>query len=1749
TGNYTPMWSQAQPARFFPGNIEDFNFVGAPYVARGDGCGFSDFSYYDTSVPGQNCCSAKSFDSPDGCNGNGKVSYDLGAVWVDQVGELIAWRIAGAYAKDGVENMSICDGQNRSTAFVVEFDIDDNETTGCNNGAGEGCYPGADYQIWFFPDDNTTLFGYYNGTNSYGIAFEPNVSLSANATWVWYNCSSTDNKERGITIIVNKTAAFGNTTPKLNFETNTFNTTEATTNPIDQLTDYSGGALDPWLFMGPGVDEGACYQWDHTNQTTCENNTEGIPCLWTPFGPPGDDGLCDPDFASFSSGVSCFTLDDQTTCEDNANNGVGFCHWEPDVTQPNGSVGVCVEDFLPSEFGDVDCDSECFFCFTEAQCNNSEANGGREWGGCTWYTDPFNPGGWCDVKGIKTGCSASPRDCFTQADCTAAGWSWDSTWSTCLKQATDEVCFNGVDDNLDGNIDCEDPTCEHAKSCGALIDTLTGTYAGFSPDEALLMKLTSGLGPVLYLGDDDRNDQGDPGVNIVAFAIGVANLGLGMGVMTENLTDLISCNGTVANRTFLYLIDNDAVNTTGCNVTYDGVPHDGYEYLVQYGNFSITNESGQQHVLRACYNGSWVTRDAVVLSPPGGDGPGGPGGDPGAPPSLPMECQTDIEFPDYPAVVLIEKADIGNPQGDIRFAGLVLNGSDVNLSNLTPADTITDLYYTPGTMDFEPVDCFEEPTKCGTEFMILGGGEFMPIEDCLAPGDEDLDGQSNCDDPDCSLLPQCSGFYDPATDKTRPRVTLSTKKEFTDAAFIKWVTDEPTNGSIKWYWNNSECTNANSTLEDLGDPTTTFDDFRPWHEVPLDAFTLGAPLAPSSTYYYKLTSIDRAGNTALSACLNLTTSNATTNVSLVLNFTGNGTPDDFLGNLSIDINGTVLGPDSASQFEDGVAGVNMTITNPTANSSVNWSITLVDIAFNDPGIFDFTEDLAGDATGERGDFIGMKHDEWLNLVQKLGADYLVIRVPNPGDQLFHCLNNGTNCTDVTNTEGVQKLGGGAEYSEWKVPTTLGFSSYSTGNPVNKTYTLNYTNLTDATVAANVNENASILLLLNHTTNSTETYNFTLDLPANVTGWVNGSTTLVNVTLATNETKQLNVTVQGSSGGVYTFSVYGVLANDSSVILNSSSDLTMTLNVTDLTPPVISGPTNHSITETTAVINWTTDEAANGSVNYGTTPALGTKTSNTTLATTHSFTLTGLSPSTLYYYNVTSCDANGNCATSGPKNFTTTTDVTAPSVTLVTPADALRTNSAPITINCSATDAIALNNITLLIWNASNTLDYTNTVAATGTSDNAQWSFTPTSDGNYTWNCRAGDTSDNHGAAAANRSFTYDTTPPTTSDDAPSGWQTSAFVVTLTPSDSGVGTNYTTYTLDGGAATNGTQVNITTEGNHTITYYSVDALGNTESTRTVSAALDLNAPRLDLTNPADNAVTASTITFNCNASDTVNLTSLTLLVWNSSGALDYTNTITSTAANISGEWNVTPSSDGVFTWNCRAADVASRTTNATANRTVTYDTTSPTSTINSPANNSFTSDTTPTITFTLVDELDGTMAYIVYVDGSSDATGTATNNTPTNVTLSTLSTGDHAIRVQATDDAGNTANSSLLNLTVDTTSPVLNITYPPDNVTLTTNYTLINWTANDTNLDSSVLNVDYGWFTATRTGTINSVNVTNLTGGWHTYTVTVNDSAANTASDTRNFFVDVPVNLTNFTTELEASTGLSDVEIVDAVNPA
>lgn len=94
-----------------------------------------------------------------------------------------------------------------------------------------------------------------------------------------------------------------------------------------------------------------------------------------------------------------------------------------------------------------------------------------------------------------------------------------------------------------------------------------------------------------------------------------------------------------------------------------------------------------------------------------------------------------------------------------------------------------------------------------------------------------------------------------------------------------------------------------------------------------------------------------------------------------------------------------------------------------------------------------------------------------------------------------------------------------------------------------------------------------------------------------------------------------------------------------------------------TPPVISGINVSSVTDLAGTVSWTTDKPATSRVVFGITTAYGSTTPvDVKLATSHSITLAGLTPSTIYHFKVTSQDSSGNEMISQDQTFTTRSTV-------------------------------------------------------------------------------------------------------------------------------------------------------------------------------------------------------------------------------------------------------------------------------------------------------------------------------------------------------------------------------------------------------------------------------------------------------------------------------------------------------------
>ncbi|MGH9560005.1 MAG: fibronectin type III domain-containing protein, partial [Terracidiphilus sp.] len=116
--------------------------------------------------------------------------------------------------------------------------------------------------------------------------------------------------------------------------------------------------------------------------------------------------------------------------------------------------------------------------------------------------------------------------------------------------------------------------------------------------------------------------------------------------------------------------------------------------------------------------------------------------------------------------------------------------------------------------------------------------------------------------------------------------------------------------------------------------------------------------------------------------------------------------------------------------------------------------------------------------------------------------------------------------------------------------------------------------------------------------------------------------------------------------------YRVLSTNSTGQQSVSGDMTFTTSVAS-GGPVISNVSGTPISTSSAVIAWTTDEHSTSQVQYGLTTNYGSwSAQNSTLMSSHSQTLSGLTPGTVYHFRVISINGAGEQSVSGDYTFRT-----------------------------------------------------------------------------------------------------------------------------------------------------------------------------------------------------------------------------------------------------------------------------------------------------------------------------------------------------------------------------------------------------------------------------------------------------------------------------------------------------------------
>jgi PGF-pre-PGF domain-containing protein len=144
-----------------------------------------------------------------------------------------------------------------------------------------------------------------------------------------------------------------------------------------------------------------------------------------------------------------------------------------------------------------------------------------------------------------------------------------------------------------------------------------------------------------------------------------------------------------------------------------------------------------------------------------------------------------------------------------------------------------------------------------------------------------------------------------------------------------------------------------------------------------------------------------------------------------------------------------------------------------------------------------------------------------------------------------------------------------------------------------------------------------------------------------------------------------------------------------------------------------------------------------------------------ISNTSNYTLTG-------YFNITAVyPETQNYSRSSKTHFITVQETTIPPISYkIAPQSNSNSSNRTQIFQINSTDS-ALKNATLYLWNSSNSAIHNNATNLSGTFAQTNWAYNFTSDGNYTWNAFACDTSSNcNWTSNGNWSLVIDTVKPT-----------------------------------------------------------------------------------------------------------------------------------------------------------------------------------------------------------------------------------------------------------------------------------------------------------------------------------------------------------------------------------------------------
>ncbi|WP_255442010.1 Ig-like domain-containing protein [Corallococcus sp. Z5C101001] len=640
----------------------------------------------------------------------------------------------------------------------------------------------------------------------------------------------------------------------------------------------------------------------------------------------------------------------------------------------------------------------------------------------------------------------------------------------------------------------------------------------------------------------------------------------------------------------------------------------------------------------------------------------------------------------------------------------------------------------------------------------------------------------------------------------------------------------------------------------------------------------------------------------------------------------------------------------------------------------------------------------------------------------------------------------------------------------------------------------------------------------------------------ITTPANGATvTNPNVTVtgtATNATS-VTVTFQGTNygpitvtGGNWSQALPGPLANGTYTVTATSTNGTTTSTQASSTftvagPTVaITTPANGSTISTSSVT--VTGTAANATsvtvtfqgTNYGPITVTG---GNWT------YSLPGnLTNGT---YTVTAVSSNGTTS-STTASSTFTVNVAAPTVAISTPANGSLLNTPNVTVTGTSTNATSV------------TVTFQGTnygpITVNGAGNWSQALPGPLADGTYTVTAVSSNSAGTN-STPASTTFTVDQTPPTVAISTPvNGSTINTPNVTVTGTSSGA--SYVTLTFEG-ASYGPISVDASgnwsyalpgplAEGDYTVTAVAVDAAGNTSTPATSTFTVDVTAPTVAISSPANGSVVGT---------NTVTVTGT------SSGATSVTLTYNGTnygpiPVDASGNWTYAlpvTLAEGTYTVTATATDAAGN-ISTPATTTFDVDLTVPTVAISTPANGTSVNTSTVTVTGTTTNATSVTLTF----DGASygpiavDGSGHWSYALP-----GPLAEGSYTVTAVSMNGAGTNSATASSTFTVDLTPPTVAITTPGDGSTIGTDTVTITGTSTGaTSVTVTYNGTTYGPIPVDGSGNWSYTLPVSLTDGTYTVTATATDAAGNTSTtDDTTFTVDLTDPEVGITTPANGAT--------------